>query len=64
MQAHPEKVALCEFVHVARDVAAQPQVRQAYLEDGSRFEQRGQSSVSHPKALAWLQSLHPSDHMI
>lgn len=45
-QAHPEKTALCQSMLEAQDVAAQPQVWHAYIEDGSKFVQKGQTSVS------------------
>ncbi|KAL3161007.1 hypothetical protein ABBQ38_009393 [Trebouxia sp. C0009 RCD-2024] len=49
--AHPEKVALCQSVNEARHVATQPQVWNAYIPNGGKYVQRGQTSVS-PKTQA------------
>lgn len=45
-QAHAEKAALCPSLDEARGEAAQPQVWNAYIQDGSKYVQRGQTSVS------------------
>lgn len=44
-QAHPEKAALCQDAEEARHVAAQANVRNAYIPDGSKYQQKGQMSV-------------------
>lgn len=45
MQAHPEKAALCQSRNDAEQAAAQPGVYRAFVEDGSKVERRGQTSV-------------------
>ena len=58
-QVHPEKAALCQSVQEARHVATQPQVWNAYIPNGSKFVQRGQTSVSPQRQFVRLHEGHP-----
>ncbi|DBA94579.1 TPA: hypothetical protein ACH3X1_002162 [Trebouxia sp. C0004] len=46
--AHPEKVALCQSTDAAKDAAQHPQVKSAFIRDGSKYVQRGQTMTFYP----------------